>query len=81
MWTQLKFREQVAAAVSKASRVLSVIRRSLGLLDETTLPLFCTMVRPHLEYANDMWGPFNQEDQKLIERVQRKVTRQYSSGV
>ena len=74
--SQLKFREQAAAAVSKASRILSVIRRSFGLLDETTLPLlFRTMVRPHLEYANAVWGPFNCEDQRRIERVQRRATR------
>ena len=35
--SQLKFREQAAAAISKASRILSVICRSFGLLDETTL--------------------------------------------
>ncbi|XP_043244277.1 ras-related protein Rab-28-like [Amphibalanus amphitrite] len=27
------------------------------------------MVRPHLEYANAVWGPFNREDQKRIERT------------
>ena len=78
--SQLKFREQAAAAVSKASRILSVIRRSFGLLDETTLPLlFRTMVRPHLEYANAVWGPFNREDQRRIERVQRRATRLVAS--
>ena len=78
--SQLKFREQAAAAVSKASRILSVIRRSFGLLDEATLLLlFRTMVRPHLEYANAVWGPFNREDQKRIERVQRRVTRLVAS--
>ena len=78
--SQLKFREQAAAAVSKASRILSVIRRSFGLLGETTLPLlFRTMVRPHLEYANAVWGPFNREDQKRIERVQRRATRLVAS--
>ena len=33
------------------------------------------MVRPHLEYANTVWGPFNREDQRRIERVQRRATR------
>ena len=41
----LKFREQAAAAVSKASRVMAVIRRSFQLLDKTTLPtLYKTLV-------------------------------------
>ena len=74
--SQLKFREQAAAAIAKASRILAVIRRSFNAIDEITLPLlFRTMVRPHLEYANSVWGPFNREDQKRVERVQRRATR------
>ena len=77
---QLKFREQAAAAVSKASRILAVIRRSFSVIDESTLPLlFRTMVRPHLEYANTVWGPFNREDQKRVEQVQRRATKLVTS--
>ena len=31
-------------------------------------------MRPHLEFGNLVWGPFNRTDQKL-ERVQRRATR------
>ena len=76
----LKFREQAAAAISKASRILSVIRRSFAVIDETTLPLlFRSLVRPHLEYANTVWGPFNREDQRRVERVQRRATKLVAS--
>ena len=72
----LKFRKQAAAAASKANQILAVIRRSFELLDETTVPLlFKTLVRPHLEFGNVVWGPFNRADQLLIERVQRRATR------
>ena len=74
--TELKFRKQAAAAVSKASRILSMILRSFQLIDKSTLPLlFKTLVRPHLEYGNIVWGPFNRTDQKLVERVQRRATK------
>ena len=72
----LKFRKQASSAVAKATQVLAVIRRSFALINETTLPLlFKTLVRPHLEYGNLIWGPFNRADQRLIERVQRRATR------
>ena len=74
--SELKFREQAVSAVSKATQILVVIRRSFQLIDQTTLPLlFKTLVRPHLEYCNGTWGPFNRADQKLVERVQRRATR------
>ena len=60
--------------------VLAVIRRSFCVIDEATLPLlFRTMVRPHLEYANTVWGPFNRENQKRVERVQRRATKLIAS--
>ena len=56
---ELKFREHASSAVGKATQVLAVIRRSFALLDEATLPmLYKTLVRPHLEYGNLIWGAF-----------------------
>ena len=73
---QLKFRKQAATAISKGNRVLGLIRRSFENLDRETLPLlFKTLVRPLLEYGNAVWGPFNRQDQYLVERVQRRATR------
>ena len=74
--SELKFCAQAASAVSKATQILAVIRRSFQLIDRTTPPLlFKTLVRPLLEYGNVIWGPFNRADQKLVERVQRRATR------
>ena len=73
---ELKFRKQVAAAVSKAFRVIAVIRRSSSLLDKVILTLlFKTKVRPHLEYGNIVWGPVNRSDQLFVERVQCRATK------
>ena len=78
--SELKFREHASSVVAKATQILAVIRRSFSLLDEGTLPLlFTTLVRPHLEYGNLIWGPFNRADQRLIERVQRRATRLVAS--
>ena len=72
----LKFRRQAASAVSKSNQIVGAIRRSFEHLDKQTLPLlYKTLVRPVLEYGNAVWGPYNVEDQKLVERVQRRATK------
>ena len=37
--------------------------------------LFKSLVRPHLEYGNVVWGPHFKEDMKSVERVQRRATK------
>ena len=37
--------------------------------------LYKSMVRPHLEYGNAIWGPIYMGDLKLIEGVQRRATK------
>ena len=77
---ELKFRKQASSAVSKATQIMSLIRRSFANITEHTLPLlFKTLVRPHLEYGNIIWGPFNRADEKLVERVQRRATKMVES--
>ena len=39
------------------------------------IPLYTALVRPLLEYGNVIWSPRYREDQKLIERVQKRATR------
>ena len=33
------------------------------------------MVRPHLEYANSIWGPFYKGDMKKVEGIQHRATK------
>ena len=72
----LKFHTHTSAAVKKANQILGLIRKSFALLDEDTLPLLYTsMVRPHLEYGNVIWGPHFKGDMKSVERVQKRATK------
>ena len=73
---QLKFHTHTSAAVKKANSILGLIKRSFVALDEDTPPLlFTSMVRPHLEYANIIWGPHFIGDIRAVERVQKRATK------
>ena len=72
----LNFHKQTASAVKKANMSLGIIRKSFGNLDEITMiALYKALVRPHLEYGNIIWGPFNITDAKSIEKVQARATK------
>ena len=73
---ELKFHKQTAAATKKANGVLGLLKKSFTLLDKMTLPLlYKSLVRPHLEYGNVVWGPHYAEDIKSIEKIQRRATK------
>ena len=73
---ELKFHVHAAAATKKANQMLGVIKRTYRTRDaETMMTLYKSMVRPHLEYGNAIWGPIYMGDLKLIEGVQRRATK------
>ena len=37
--------------------------------------LYKSMVRPHLEYGNAIWGPFYKTDIDMVESVQKRATK------
>ena len=56
--------------------VLGIIRNSFLHLDkESFMCLYKAMVRPHLEYANQVWAPRYQRQIDALENVQRRATR------
>ena len=70
----MKFHQHVSFTASKAMQMIEVIQKTFYSIPiNTSLSLYNTLIRPHLEYGNLIWGPFYILDQQ--QNVQRAATR------
>ena len=73
---KLSFEKHISEKVNKANSIMGVIRRTFECLDQKTFKLLYTsLVRPHLEYANQVWNPYLKKHIDLLENVQRRSTK------
>ena len=72
----LKFDEHISQKIKKARSMSGMIYRNIIHKTPTIMvPLFKSMIRPHIEYGNAVWCPYLKQDKCALENVQRNFTK------
>ena len=74
--SNLKWTEQIGASVNKANRILGMLSRTFESKEvDIWKQLYTSMVRPHLEYAFQVWSPILEGYISKLEKIQRRATK------
>ena len=79
---KLAWHDHIITKVNTANKILRLIRRTCGNQTQSVVirKLYIHLVRPHLEYACEIWSPHQAFLQDMIESVQRRATRLMIKG-
>ena len=76
----LSWSPHIHKILKKANKVCGLIKRTLGwhAPQQTKYMLYCALARPLPEYCTPLWSKISFTNVRLVERVQRSMTRYIS---
>ena len=75
--SSLSWNNHIDNIISKTSRISGLIKRTLGwhAFSQTKYIMYCSLVRPLLEYCTVAWSGTSRKNIKNIEKIQRSMIR------
>ncbi len=71
----LKPSQHVAKVAAKANKIIGLVKKNFDYLDaDTIMSIHCTIIRPILEYAVQIWCPYLAKDIDELEKIQHRIT-------
>ena len=73
----LRWSQHIQEITLKANRTLGLVKRVCRDIKDVHIrkALYCSLVRPQLEYASERWSPEQVTYKRMLENVQRRATK------
>ena len=69
--------QHISEITLKANRTLGLVKRVCRDIKDVHIrkALYCSLIRPQLEYATELWSPNQVKYKRMLENIQRRATK------